>query len=74
MSGYQGKITSEVKSALSNEVARQLGWESLNHDTRPKERKFNIWLFYDKTLKGRDIETKQVTLLAPLPPRRKQTL
>ncbi|TDT01666.1 DUF3800 domain-containing protein [Erwinia rhapontici] len=70
MSGYQGKITSDVKVALSNEVARHLGWDSLNYDTWPKERKFNIWLFYDKTLKGRDIETKPVKLLTPLPARK----
>lgn len=70
MSGYQGKITSDVKLALSNEIARQLGWDSLSYDTWPRERKFNIWLFYDKTLKGRDIETKPVRLLNPLPIRK----
>jgi|GEM_PF-499509 len=70
MSSYQGKITSEVKLALSNEIARHLGWESLSFDTWPKERKFNIWLFYDKTLRARDIETKAVTLFNPLPVRK----
>ena len=70
MSAYQGKITSDVKVALSNEIARHLGWESLDFDTWPKERKFNIWLFHDKSLGFRSIETKSVNLLVPLPSRK----
>ncbi|MCR1000245.1 DUF3800 domain-containing protein [Serratia rubidaea] len=67
MSAFQSKIESEVKKHLANSVAKHLGWDSLRHDTWPLERKFNIWLFYDKTKGPRDIETKTTKLMYPLP-------
>ncbi|MDU4154995.1 MAG: DUF3800 domain-containing protein [Enterobacteriaceae bacterium] len=70
MSAYQGKISSDAKVILANKIAENLGWDALAYDTWPKERKFNIWLFYDKTRGIRDIETKEVKLKNPLPVRK----
>lgn len=69
MSAYQGKISSEAKVTLAEKIAENLGWDALTYDTWPRERKFNIWLFYDKTRGVRDIETKRVELKDPLPMR-----
>lgn len=67
MCAYQGKASSEAKIQVSNKVASFLGWEHLRYDTWPTERKFNIWFFFDRSRGPRDIETKKVDLLYPLP-------
>jgi len=67
MCAYQGKASSEAKLQVSNLVASYLGWEHLQNDTWPTERKFNIWFFYDKTRGLREIQTKPVVLRHPLP-------
>ncbi|MCC8368239.1 DUF3800 domain-containing protein [Xenorhabdus sp. PB61.4] len=72
MSSYQKKISSDTKIQLVEKIAGHLGWKTLCHDTWPKERKFNIWFFYDKTLGSRDIETRNVQLSVPLPVRKRK--
>lgn len=67
MCAYQGKATSEVKLAVADKVASYLGWDSLKHDTWPSERKFNIWLFFDRSKGPRDIMTRDVNLTYELP-------
>ncbi|WP_449507123.1 DUF3800 domain-containing protein [Enterobacter ludwigii] len=67
MCAYQGKATSEAKLAVANKVASYLGWDSLMYDTWPKERKFNIWLFFDRAKGPRDILTRDVNLKYELP-------
>lgn len=69
MSSFQGKASSDTKMKLADKIAEHLGWDSLGYDTWPSERKFNIWLFYDRSRGFRDIETKPVTLKTPLPTR-----
>lgn len=69
MSSFQGKVASESKIQLSNNIAEHLGWDSLRYDTMPAERKFNVWFFYDRTRGPREIVTNPVELKYPLPPR-----
>lgn len=69
MSCFQGKSTSENKKAMAKHVASYLGWDNLDNDTWPQERKFNIWYFYDTREEWREIETKEVNLRYPLPAR-----
>lgn len=67
MEAWQQKATSESKQILQGYIARQLGWSDLRADTKPEERKFNIWYFYDKEQGPREIETRAVNLKVPLP-------
>jgi hypothetical protein len=67
MSAFQGKASSPAKLAVANNIASYLGWEHLKHDTWNKERKFNIWYFFDPRSGDREISTKKVTLKYPLP-------
>lgn len=67
MCAYQGKATSAAKLAVMKKVASYLGWDSLMYDTWPRERKFNIWLFFDKTKGPREVMTRGVDLLYKLP-------
>lgn len=67
MSAFQGKASSPAKLAVANNIASYLGWEQLKHDTWDKERKFNIWYFFDPRLGEREISTENVKLKYPLP-------
>jgi hypothetical protein len=67
MSAFQGKASSPAKLAVANNIASYLGWEHLKHDTWNKERKFNIWYFFDPRSGDREISTEKVTLKYPLP-------
>ncbi|MDI4669399.1 DUF3800 domain-containing protein [Pseudoalteromonas shioyasakiensis] len=67
MSAFQGKVTSEAKKAIADNVASYLGWETLKHDTWHTERKFNIWYFFDPRYTNREISTQNVVLKYPLP-------
>jgi hypothetical protein len=69
MSAFQGDATSPAKLKVAEKIAKHLGWGSLGHDTKPNERKFNIWYFYDPTKGPREVETKDVLLKYPLPNR-----
>ena len=67
MEAWQQKVRSEPKIQIQKSIAERLGWPNLHADTFPKERKFNIWYFHDPTLGPREVETRKVDLLYPLP-------
>jgi hypothetical protein len=71
MSPFQKKSSSENKEKIQKTIASYLGWEDLESDTYPRERKFNIWHFDDIRQLGVGIrhfdETRPVTLKYPLP-------
>ncbi|QYJ98342.1 DUF3800 domain-containing protein [Shewanella alkalitolerans] len=66
MSAFQGKASSPAKLKVASNIASYLGWDSLGYDTKPTERKFNVWYFYDKRQGAREVETKDVNLRYPL--------
>lgn len=68
MNAWQQKASSEAKLDLSSWIAHHLGWDDLRSDTKPRERKFNVWYFHDSTLGARDVATRSVRLKYPLPP------
>jgi hypothetical protein len=67
MDAWQQNSSSEVKAKLQQRIAHHLGWNDLQADTFPTERKFNIWYFYDPTLGPREVQTRDVNLKYPLP-------
>jgi hypothetical protein len=69
MAAWQEEVTSREKMRLQKMIALHLGWPDLRGDTGPRERKFNIWYFYDKRRGAREPETREVKLVYPLPPR-----
>lgn len=66
MEAWQNKATNKCKLFVQDTIAGCLGWNNLKADTRPEERKFNIWYFYDSSLGPREIKTRQVSLKYPL--------
>ena len=50
--------TAQYKPAMRDYVANRLGWVDLRADTRPEQRKLNIWYFYDRSLGPRRVETR----------------
>jgi hypothetical protein len=71
MEAWQGAATSIGKVALQKKIASYLGWPDLRADTKPHERKFNIWYFYDTRDSEREPETRDVILRHQLPRRRR---
>lgn len=69
MSAFQGQASSPAKLKVATNIAGYLGWDSLQYDTKPTERKFNIWYFFDPSKGIREVETKEVHLKYPLPKR-----
>ena len=67
METWQKKSTSKAKSEVRDAIAHHLGWEHLDADTMPKERKFNIWYFFDPTHESRKVNTRGVKLIYPYP-------
>jgi hypothetical protein len=67
METWQQKVTSSTKHAIRSEIAQHLGWTDLDSDTRPNERKFNIWYFFDADRESRRVRTRNVKLLYPYP-------
>ena len=67
MEAWQRKSTSPNKQAIQAFVAEHLGWPDLKSDTKPTERKFNIWYFHDKRRGPREVKTRDVNLRYPLP-------
>jgi hypothetical protein len=67
MASWLGKIESDAKRSLVRHVAGHLGWKDLRSDTRPKERKFNIWFLHDRAAGPRTIPTRDIGLRHPLP-------
>ena len=59
---YNGKVRdSSPKSEVCTRIAEHLGWPDLRADTKPYERKFNIWNFHDPARDVvRRIETREV--------------
>lgn len=55
-----------AKQELRNFIAAHLGWTDLHSDTRPEERKFNVWMFFDTQRGGRQAVTRDVRLTYPL--------
>ena len=58
------------KEHLKSHIAAHLGWPDLRSDTRPQERKFNIWWLTDQHKVERPVKTRDVKLRKPLPPLR----
>jgi hypothetical protein len=67
MASWLGKIESHAKQALVRHAAGFLGWPDLRSDTRPKERKLNIWFLHDRASGARPMPTREVQLRYPLP-------
>ena len=70
MDAWQQKANSRAKLAIQQCISEHLGWADLRADTKPNERKFNIWYFYDETLGTREVVTREIKLKHPLPPKR----
>lgn len=69
MSDWQEKASAPHKLSVKQKIAEHLGWPDLKADTKPHEWKFNIWYFYDPSPRmPREIETRDVKLLVPMPP------
>jgi hypothetical protein len=66
---WNRKATREEKHDLQQLIAGYLGWEQLDSDTHPSERKFNIWYMHDETQGRRAVVTKPVKLKYALRPR-----
>jgi hypothetical protein len=71
MDGWQRASASAPKRQVRCEIAKHLGWADVDSDTHVKERKFNIWYFHDPR-HPRQVQTRPVTLVHPLPPLRAQ--
>lgn len=69
MDAWQQRSTSGPKAELKDWIAHHLGWEDLQADTRPDERKFNIWYFHSPPTEPREAEMREVKLKYPLPER-----
>ncbi len=67
MAAWQGKASSKGKLKMQKMIGSYLGWPDLSSDTKPSERKFNIWYFYDPTQGPRAVSTRVVELKHPLP-------
>jgi len=70
MEAWQNDTQRAEKKKIAAWVASHLGWPDLRSDTRPEERKFNIWYFWGKRSERRPADTRPIKLLYPLPPRR----
>lgn len=67
MDAWNSKARSDEKDQVKQRIAQYLGWEDLHADTKPQERKFNIWYLLDPRL-PRPVATRQVQLVHQLPP------
>jgi hypothetical protein len=67
MENWQQKATNNTKKTIRQTIARHLGWSNLDSDTRPSERKFNIWYFFDPIRESRKVKTREVALMYPYP-------
>lgn len=63
MAAWEGDVTSETKLDAQTWIAHHLGWPDLKADTRPEERKFNVWVFYDPTRGPRRAVTRAARLV-----------
>lgn len=67
---WNGGSISEHKATLKHHIAGYVGWRDLKSDTKPDERKFNVWWLTDQIKQGqqRPVVTRPVSLVHPLPP------
>lgn len=66
MDEWHQKATSKSKKEIQYRIAKYLGWENLKADTRPEERKFNIWYYKPKRNSVREVKYREVKLYYPL--------
>jgi hypothetical protein len=63
METWQQKASNPTKLAVRQIIADHLGWDDLDSDTYVRERKFNIWYFFDPPKEGvRRVNTRPVYL------------
>ena len=67
MENWQQRATNNTKKAIRQSISRHVGWPDLDSDTKPSERKFNIWYFFDPVRESRKVKTREVSLLYPYP-------
>lgn len=67
MAAWRQEASASVKVDFQRWIAHHLGWSDLRSDTHNTERKFNIWYFFDPAQGEREVQTRPVTLLFPLP-------
>lgn len=65
METWHQKANNSTKQQIRQTIAEHLGWDALAYDTRPTERKFNIWYFHDKTKEDRQAKSEKVVLKYP---------
>lgn len=65
METWQQRTENATKKAIRKIIAKHLGWDELDSDTMPNERKFNVWYFFDPVREQRKVATRGVTLLHP---------
>ncbi|MCB9492579.1 MAG: DUF3800 domain-containing protein [Dehalococcoidia bacterium] len=70
MDAWNRGATQDAKPELRRHIASQLGWDDLDSDTMPGERKFNVWYMCDPR-EPRSVETRPIALARPLPPVRR---
>ncbi len=66
METWVSKSRTREKDSLRRWIAHHLGWDELDADTRPGERKFNVWYFFDPPAGRREATTRAVRLKYPL--------
>ena len=68
METWQQKASNSAKLAVRQIVAEHLGWNTFDSDTHVRERKFNIWYFFDPPKEAvRRVKTNIVHLKYPYP-------
>jgi len=63
---WQKEPVTGAKLQLQQFIAAHLGWPDLWSDTRPWERKFNIWMFHERGRQIRQVATREVVLRFPI--------
>ena len=66
VAAFERSAEAEAKLDLKGWIAWHLGWSDLGCDTRPAEKKFNVWVFYDRNRGPRRANTEPVRLRFPL--------
>jgi hypothetical protein len=65
METWQKRASNPTKINIRKCMAYHLGWDDLDSDTMPTERKFNIWYFFDPVREMRRVTTRKVKLIYP---------
>lgn len=65
METWHKKTNNTTKKFIRDCIAKHLGWDALEYDTKPHERKFNIWYFHDPVREQRQVQSQKVCLLYP---------